>query len=832
MQNSTLHPHPKHRTLLYSCAILQVLCNQAIGELSPAPVHTPEEQMHTFVFAESGYRMEPVAWEPMVQEPVALTFDGEGRLWVVEMRGFMHDVHRSGVKNPTGRVSVLVDTDKDGVMDESTVFAEGLVLPRAIAVLPDGVLIAEHQPLWFMEDLDGDLIADRKTLIDPHYAKDLVEHSANGLYRAMDNWIYNAKEGHRYRRQNGVWIRAETEERGQWGICQDDQGRLFYNYNHSQLHSDLVPPNALTRNPNHQPSTGLSIGVTDSNRVYPIRPTPAVNRGYIPGVLDDKDRIKQFTSACAPFIYRGNLFPAFRENAFVCEPAGNLIKRSVLTYEGLRVTGTSPYDDRDFLASTDERFRPCWLATGPDSAIYIADMYRGIIQDGIYMSPYLRDQIESRRLDKPIHLGRIWRIVPDDFQQPDPPRFSNMSVEELVAALSHPSGWWRDRAQTHLVERQLKSATPALREMALHHANPTARLHALWSLEGIGYAEPDRLLPALRDDLPIVRTAAIRVLISLGMDGAQMAELIESSEEDPVVLQWILALGDLSMDDSKRLRKIYELLAPRALDSLMRDAALSSLAGRELEFLNLVLDSTSKEFAPGMAYLIESLSAAIIRSRDSQAIRELIDKLEFEAPWKQKSIWNGITIFGPILTQRPVKLPAAPAALETHPQLQQYFAWPGHTPPAPENETDFRPLTEREAKQYALGRQIYLSTCAACHGSDGRGMKNVAPPLADSDWVQGEAKRLIRILLHGLTGPIKVSGKRYAPPEIQPDMPPLGMLGNDDISAVLTYIRREWENTADPVSPRTVSQLRIQTQGRTTPWTQSELESVEEKQSL
>ncbi len=439
------------------------LANLAKGDedLEPPPVHSPAEQLQTFQFAEAGYRIELVASDPMIHDPVALAFDGEGRLWVVEMRGYMRDINRTGVKEPIGRISVLEDEDGDGGMDRSTVFLDGLVLPRAISIQPDGVLVAENQPLWFAQDTDGDLVADRKVLVDPRYARDSIEHSANGLLRAMDNWIYNAKEGHRYRRQGDQWIRQITEKRGQWGICQDDWGRLFYNYNHSQLHADLVPANRLGRNAHHEPSTGLSVGVTVTNQVFPIRPTRAANRGYIPGALDDHGRIREFTSACAPLIYRAGLFPEFFGNAFVCEPVGNLIKRTVLTETGPMVSGRSAYPDRDFLASTDERFRPCWLIQGPDGAIYVADMYRGIVQDGPHMSPYLREHSIARKMDRPVHLGRIWRIVPDDFEQPEPPRLSSMSAAELVATLAHPSGWWRDMAQMVLVEVDRRGTIPA-----------------------------------------------------------------------------------------------------------------------------------------------------------------------------------------------------------------------------------------------------------------------------------------------------------------------------------------------------------------------------------
>ncbi len=790
----------------------------------PPPVLSPAESLRAFQIAEPGCRIELVASEPMVQDPVAMAFDGEGRLWVVEMRGYMQDIKRSGVHDRIGRISVLEDTDADGVMDKNTVFLDQLILPRAILVQPGGVLIAENKPLWFARDTDGDLVADEKTLVVADYAKDDIEHSANGLLRAMDNWIYNANDNHRYRSDGDRWRREATEARGQWGICHDDRGRLFYNFNHTQLLCDLVPPNTLTRNPNHDPTAGLSVGVTNTNAVFPIRPNRATNRGYIPGALDEQGRIKEFTSACAPFVYREALFPGFSGNAFVCETVGNLIKRSVLSENGLYVTGTSAYEGRDFIASTDERFRPCSIITGPDGAIYIADMYRGIVQDGVHMSTYLREHSEARAMDQPIHLGRIWRVVPDGFRQPAPPSFARMKPDELVMHLANPNGWWRDQAQMHLVERLLTAALPALRQMALTHASPQARLHALWTLEGLRDPQPRELSAALNDAVPHIRAAALRVLQSLGMSHSELlAHILRGSETAPpqeVALQMILTIGDLNISDPDRLVALQKIAAPWLADPLMRDAVMSSLAQRESAFLSALW--TVQE-VPGLAFLMEALAQAIIKSRDAGRISNLLSLLAgSDFDWRKQALWTGISIRQAELMTNPVSLNVAPPHLDQHPELRRCFAWPGHVP-EPLAKSDVKPLTPAQQTLFAQGRQNFLTYCVACHGADGKGVKFLGPPLAGSHWVMGSPGQLARVLFHGLSGPINVSGKRYESPEIQPFMPPLAALGNEEIAAVLTYIRRAWENHAAPISPGEINKLRIESQGRTIPWTEEEL---------
>ncbi len=420
----------------------------------PSPVLTPAEEMATFQ-VEPGMKVQLVAAEPMVQEPVVITFDEDGRLWVVEMRGFMPTIEGKGENQPVGRVSVLEDLDGDGQMDKSTIYLDSLIMPRALAVVQGGALIAENNSLWMTEDLDGDLQADTKTLVDSDYAANgLPEHSDNGLWRSVDNWYYNAKSRFRYKLVNGGWQRDSTEFRGQWGLSHDNEGRLYYNYNWSQLHADSSTTELFITEENHTPTTGIDEGLTLDRRIYPIRDNPAVNRGYIPGTLDEAGKLLEFTAACSPLVYRGAAFLSeYQENVFVCEPAGNLVKRNVVMEDGLQLSAYDPHPGQEFLASTDERFRPVHLASGPDGALYVADMYRGIIQHGAYMTPYLKEQTQQRKLDQAINRGRIWRVVPQNWQAPEATNLSQLASEELVPYLSHANGWYRDMAQRLLVER-------------------------------------------------------------------------------------------------------------------------------------------------------------------------------------------------------------------------------------------------------------------------------------------------------------------------------------------------------------------------------------------
>ena len=832
---------PAYTICLLGAALLGVAGFTAkFGRLldnGPAPVHTPAEELATFRL-EPGLKIQLVAAEPMVQDPVVFTFDADGRLWVVEMRGYMRTIDGDGEKEPVGRISILEDKNGDGVMDASTVYLDSLLMPRALALVPGGALIAENEALWLTQDLNGDLKADTKTLVDPKYAGSaLPEHAGNGLWRSMDNWYYNAKSRFRYRLVDNKWQRDSTEFRGQWGISHDDQGRLYYNYNWSQLHADLVPPNYLSRNKNHTPTTGIDHGLTVDRRVYPIRSTPAVNRGYIPGTLDKEARLLEFTAACSPLVYRGKVLPkAFQGNVFVCEPSGNLIKRNVVDEQGVILNAHDPHPGTEFLASTDERFRPVHMATGPDGALYVADMYKGIVQHKAYMTPYLREQTLARKLEAPINRGRIWRIVPTNWKPAKQAKLSAASSDELVGYLSNADGWYRDMAQRLLVERKDTRIRPTLTSLALKGTNQLGRFHALWTLEGLNELQPKMLLLLASDPNPLISSTAIRLLERFAKVDTQvrstLAEtLLANWEKAPARQVLQMALSAQVLDQPAAHELLAGIAERHGALPLMRDAALSSLSNQEFAFLQRLWQSpTWKVQDPAKEIFLEMLTTAIIHKRDATELTALLALLDVDKKalgWQHKAVLTAMSIQGKNSKLKPVRLAAAPGLLaqsdaSAAAAVSSLFDWPGHTVQTSVVKKK-NPLNDDEQKLFALGRQYYLTTCAGCHGSDGGGLNRFAPPLAGSDWVTGDERRLALIVLHGMEGPVDVAGKVYDAPNILPVMPAHSTMDDAAITAILMYIRNEWGNDAGPINRRTVGTTRLTSQGRVMPWKASEL---------
>ncbi|SIQ35535.1 DUF7133 domain-containing protein [Maribacter ulvicola] len=432
---------------------------------------------------EDGFNLEVLAAEPLLKAPVSIDFDSEGRIWVAQMPGYMNDLQGSGEEDASGSILILEDLDEDGTLDHSKVFIDSLVMPRALAHVYGGLLYAEPPYLWFV-DIEDDKPVN-KVMVDSIYAVEgNPEHQPNGLELNIDNWIYNAKSNFRYRRQNGIWKKEPTTFRGQWGITHDNFGRLYYNDNSRILLGDYVLPNTLIDNKFFTPKSSVNKLLTNDQRVYPVF-AGSVNRGYAKGVLNSDSILVNATAACGPLVYRGGAFTAsYEENVFVCIPEGNLVKRALLTFTGDSIKAKQAWQEKEFITSTDEGFRPVSLKNGPGGNMYIVDMHRGMIGHHAYMSPYLRDNAKAKELDTIVSFGRILKVSHDHTAVAPTPNFNELNGSQLVSLLSDENGWVRDRAQHFLIFKEFKDVMGQVKELALFTENPFSQIHALYVLEG------------------------------------------------------------------------------------------------------------------------------------------------------------------------------------------------------------------------------------------------------------------------------------------------------------------------------------------------------------
>lgn len=562
-----------------------------IPDTTNSPVIAADDAIR-LMKVEEGFEVKLVAAEPLVTAPVALTFDTKGRVWVAEMVGYMPDVYGKGEDKPNGKIVILEDKNGDGLMDSRHVFLDSLVLPRAICLIEGGILVAESPNLWYYEIKDDKPVS--KTLVDPKYAEDgNVEHQPNGLLRALDNWIYNAKSTKRYRKKGKQWLIENTHFRGQWGISQDDNGRLYYNDNSTNLVGDYFSPGFGASNPNLPNVKGYEERIVKNNRVYPARPTPRVNRGYMPGTLDDSLRLKNFTAACGPVIYRGDLFgPAFKFNAFVAEPSANLIKRNLLSANGFVVSGKQAYEKKEFLASLDERFRPVNLFNGLDGALYVVDMYRGIIQHKTYVTPYLKDEILKRKLTEPLGCGRIYKVVPKGKTVRNV-KFSNEPAA-LVALLANENGAVRDLAQQVLIDGRYKAAIPYLKKAIADTDHPLMVIHAMWVLEGLNALETNEVLSLLKSEHAAVKIQALSVLPSV-MNAVSCKYYVPAldqllDEGDAELAPYIAFVSDCIQpyQAKEAQRLLLSLVKKYPNNPYVSSAVLSNLGYKEADFAAMV----------------------------------------------------------------------------------------------------------------------------------------------------------------------------------------------------------------------------------------------------
>ena len=521
---------------------------------------SPEESQKLFQLPE-GYSLEPVLTEPHIKEPAVAVFDGDGNLFVAEMRTYMQDIDGSGRFNKVSRVSKHTDTNGDGKYDKHIVFIDKLMLPRILLPLDDRLIVGETNTndLYAYRDTDGDGVADEKKLFykgGPRGGN--LEHQPSGLIWSMDNWLYTTYNAHRLRLDPATGtVRKEgtANNGGQWGLTQDNHGKPWY----VNAGGERGPLNFQVPIVYGALNTGDQFE-RDYRIVYPIVPIPDVqggNRRFRP----KEKTLNHFTATCGQEIFRGDRLPKeLHGNLFFGEPVGRLVRRTVIKNDGGVSLLSNPHKQSEFIRTPDAYFRPINAVTAPDGTLFIVDMYRGIIQEGNWVrrGSYLRKVVQQYQLDKAIGRGRIWRLVHKDHKPGPQPKMLKETPAQLVAHLGHPNGWWRDTAQKLLILKAGEvggEAVGTLKKYAASHENYLTRMHALWTLEGLGKADAKLIREALTDPHPQVRVAAIRVSETLYKAGddtlAPDIGTMVKHKDGEVALQALMTAKHLGLENWK-----------------------------------------------------------------------------------------------------------------------------------------------------------------------------------------------------------------------------------------------------------------------------------------
>ena len=569
---------------------------------APSDFLSPEESLEKFYLPE-GYKIELVASEPMVNEPVAIAWDGNGKMYVAQMDTYMQNVDAIGEDEPISQIKLLVDLDGDGKMDKSTVFIDSLLLPRMILPLDDRLIVNEtySYDLWSYRDTDNDGVADEKIRVyeNPKRRGGNLEHQQSGLVWNLDNWVYTTYNPLRFRfNKDGVQVDSLVDgSSGQWGLTQDDLGNMYYSSagGETAAYGFQVPPIYGEVDLEGQISEGFM-------EPWPVVGTPDVQGGAELRLKPD-GTLNKFTGVAGQEIFRGDkLPPSTYGDLFIPEPVGRLVRRAKVKNENGKKVLYNAYDEAEFLASTDLNFRPVQAQTGPDGSLYIVDMYRGIIQEGNWTreGSHLRPVILRKGLDKNIGRGRIYRIVHEDIKPAGKPNLLNKSAAELADYLGHPNGWYRNTAQKLIILKGDMGVVPKLKEIAKNNESfwteyfgskdyPRERVHALWTLEGLGVVDKSLILEKLNDEDYRVRITAIRLseefLRKEDRDIMQALAKLQNDTDINVVNQLVLSLryakssegSDLLTSISEKYKDNEMVMASVELGLKAKDSDLQQL---------------------------------------------------------------------------------------------------------------------------------------------------------------------------------------------------------------------------------------------------------------
>lgn len=595
-----------------------IVLTVTIAALQPDPRTVRLKKALDSFQIEPGMRIDLIAAEPLVIDPVALAFDEDRQMYVVEDRGYP-DPAEGGSTTTLGRVALLKDTNGDGIYDKRTEFATGLTYPNGLMPWKGGVFVTCSPDIYYLKDTDNDGIADiKKVVLTGFFATQTAQIRMSHPTMGLDGWVYVTaglnggnvtSPDHPDRpavsfKQTDGRFNPETFEfqvtggKSQFGLTFDAYGRRFGCSNRHPIMHSVMEPWFLRRNANllfNETVQNVS-KVEAEATVYPVSRS-VTSADFIPKLIG-RSHAGTFTAASGLMVFNGTgLTPAHQGNIFICESAQNLIQRQIVYPEGVSFKSKTPYEGREFLSSTDEWFRPVSLQHGPEGALYLADMHRKVIDHPSYVPEEARPGLdwESGKTD-----GRIYRIVRKDFVQKKYDARTGLSSASKTAALtkSLTSGeeWERNTAHRLLLERKDKSSVPTLRKIAVESVFPESRARAVWLLSSLGSLDLPTLKKVLTDKEGGVREQAVLLAGSMFQKHPELIQSIVSSSNDEAIrIRYNSALVLGYMEGPQVVQALAKVAARDGADKWFRAAVLSGIEKRMPEFLAAFRDQKNTE---------------------------------------------------------------------------------------------------------------------------------------------------------------------------------------------------------------------------------------------
>lgn len=561
----------------------------------------PKDAIGTFEVLD-GFTVDQVAAEPLVTDPIALAFDEQGRMFVVEMRGYSEQYEENA-----GLIARLEDTDGDGHFDKRSVYVDNLAWPTAVTCYDGGIFVGVPPDILYCKDTTGDGVADHQEVVYTGFSLKNVQGLMNTLKWGLDNRIYGATStsGADVKPGNdpaalplslrGRDFKIEPKSRklspisggGQHGMSMDPWGRRFVSSNSDHIQQVMFDDHYLARNPYlAAPGSRKSIASDGAAatvyRISPVEPWRIVRtrlrvKGIVPGVVEGGGTpAGYFTGATGVTIYRGNAWPEeYYGNAFIGDAGSQLVHRKTINEDNILLVADRADENTEFLRSTDTWFRPVQYANAPDGTLYVMDMYREIIEHPLSLPPLIKKHLD---LTSGHDRGRIYRVLPDGFKQPALPRLHEADSATLVATLDHDNGWHRETAARLIYEQQNPDAVAPARKLVTSGHRPEGRIRALYALDGLGALTSADVLPALKDASPKVREHALRLSEAFLNDEPALLDAVLALQSDTTPqVQYQLAFSLGAATDSKRNAALAQMLVKHLDEPWIQLAAKSSL---------------------------------------------------------------------------------------------------------------------------------------------------------------------------------------------------------------------------------------------------------------